>query len=152
MLQTKDIISPVLAQISISDYAHLVKINNEIPEQVLYVNKIRMVRALVNLIENAFYAVDPSGGEILLSLGYQCTEGQQLVQIVLSDNGKGMSPQEIAAAWESGYSTRGSHGLGLSFVKKVLTTFGGTVSIASAVGSGTTVTLILPKGEITSAS
>ena len=152
LLQTKDIISPVLAQISISDYAHLVKINNEIPEQVLYVNKIRMVRALVNLIENAFYAVDPSGGEILLSLGYQCTEGQQLVQIVLSDNGKGMSPQEIAAAWESGYSTRGSHGLGLSFVKKVLTTFGGTVSIASAVGSGTTVTLILPKGEITSAS
>lgn len=152
LLPTRDIISPVLAQISISDYAHLVKINNEIPDQMLYINKIRIVRALVNLIENAFYAVDPANGEILLSLGYCCIDEQQLVRIVLSDNGKGMSQSEIAAAWESGYSTRGSHGLGLSFVKQVLTTSGGTVSLTSAIGKGTTVTLILPKGECASAS
>lgn len=151
LLPTKDIISPVLAQISISDYAHLVRIDNEIPDQLLYVNKIRMVRALVNLIENAFYAVDPANGEILLSLGCRRVDGQQLVQIVLTDNGKGMSQGEIAAAWESGYSTRGSHGLGLSFVKKVLTTSGGTASITSATGQGTTVTLILPEGEYASA-
>lgn len=152
LLPTKDIIFPVLAQISISDYSHLVKIHNDIPEQVLYVNKIRMVRALVNLIENSFYAVDPSEGKILLSLGYRYIDNQQFVQIVLSDNGKGMSPQEITAVWESGYSSRGSHGLGLSFVKKVLTTSGGTVSIESIVGKGTTVTLTLPKGEIASVS
>lgn len=150
LLQTREIVAPVLAQISISEYAHLVQINNEIPEQLLYVNKMRMVRALVNLLENSFYAVDPAKGEILLSIGYQSIDEQQLVRIAISDNGKGMTPSEILAAWDSGYSTRGSHGLGLSFVKKVLDNAGGTVSIESPANRGTTVTLILPKGEVAS--
>lgn len=152
LLPTKEIISSVLSQISISQYSNLVQVINNIPEQLLHVNKIRIVRALVNLIENSFYAVDPEKGEIVVALEYQQIDQQQFVKISVSDNGKGMTEEEIESAWISGYSTRDSHGLGLAFVKQVITNSGGTVAIQSTVNTGTTVVLILPKGELSNES
>ncbi|MDF3004232.1 MAG: putative two-component histidine kinase [Oscillospiraceae bacterium] len=152
LLPTKEIISSVLSQISISQYSSLVQVLNNIPEQLLHVNKIRIVRALVNLIENSFYAVDPEKGKIVVALDEHQIDQQQFVKISVSDNGKGMTEEEIDSAWISGYSTRDSHGLGLAFVKQVITNSGGTVSIQSTVNTGTTVVLILPKGELSNVS
>ena len=152
LLPTKEIISSALSQISISQYSSLVQVINNIPEQQLHVNKIRIVRALVNLIENSFYAVDSEKGKIVVSLEDHQIDQQQFVKISVSDNGKGMTEEEIDSAWISGYSTRDSHGLGLAFVKQVITNSGGTVSIQSTVNTGTTVVLILPKGELSNES
>ena len=152
LLTTKEIISSVLSQISISQYSSLVQVINNIPEQLLHVNKIRIVRALVNLIENSFYAVDSEKGKIVVALEDHQIDQQQFVKISVSDNGKGMTEEEIESAWISGYSTRDSHGLGLAFVKQVITNAGGTVAIQSTVNTGTTVVLILPKGELSNVS
>ncbi|MEA4828831.1 MAG: HAMP domain-containing sensor histidine kinase [Enterococcus thailandicus] len=152
LLPTKEIISSALSQISISQYSSLVQVINNIPEQLLHVNKIRIVRALVNLIENSFYAVDSEKGKIVVTLEEHQIDQQQFVKISVSDNGKGMTEEEIDSAWISGYSTRDSHGLGLAFVKQVITNSGGTVSIQSTVNTGTTVVLILPKGELSNES
>ncbi|MFV0497146.1 MAG: sensor histidine kinase [Candidatus Fimivivens sp.] len=147
LIRTQEIILSLLSQISISKYAGLVKIENKVPEETLYINKIRIVRALVNLTENSFYAVDPQNGLITVSLYSETAENQQSINIVVSDNGRGMTSDQLASVWERGYSTRDSHGLGLSFVKKVITNSGGTVSISSTPDVGTSVTLTLPKED-----
>ncbi|HWP52132.1 MAG TPA: ATP-binding protein, partial [Clostridia bacterium] len=70
-----------------------------------------------------------------------------LICFTVRDNGKGMTRQQLNSIWENGYSTRNSNGLGLSFVKKVVTDCGGFIDIESKPDSGTTVTLMMPEGE-----
>jgi signal transduction histidine kinase len=67
----------------------------------------------------------------------------------VSDNGAGMPPDEVRHAFEPFF--RGTQmqsmpgtGLGLAIVKRVVEVSGGTVSIESAVGRGTTVVVKLP--------
>lgn len=49
--------------------------------------------------------------------------------------------------WERDFSARGSHGLGLSFVKKVVDDSDGTIEIDSRVGIGTCVRVTVPAEE-----
>ena len=70
------------------------------------------------------------------------------VAVTLSDTGAGMSPEVVARAFEPYFTTKeiglGS-GLGLSQVYGFAQQSGGAVSIASAVGKGTSITLFLPR-------
>jgi CheY-like chemotaxis protein len=70
------------------------------------------------------------------------------VAVTLSDTGAGMAPEVVARAFEPYFTTKeiglGS-GLGLSQVYGFAQQSGGAVSIASAVGEGTSITLFLPR-------
>lgn len=147
LLSSEDVLSSVLAQISISEYASIVEVQNNAPNQMICVNKIRMTRALVNLIENSFYAINDNDGKILITVSKICKDGNWLICFTVQDNGKGMSKNQLESIWEIGFSTRNSHGLGLSFVKKVVTDCGGTIDIESEPDAGTTVILMIPEGE-----
>ena len=46
-----------------------ISVHNECPEVRVYVNSIRMARALVNLLENACKAIDPENGAQLCAAG-----------------------------------------------------------------------------------
>lgn len=148
-LTTKSLFGAVLADISVSEYAGLVEVQNKAPGACIEVNKIRFVRALVNLIENAFYAVDKQTGKIRLCAEYSENEPERHVVLTVKDNGGGISQDIIDLIWESGFSTRTSHGLGLSFVKQVVTSSGGSIQIQSKAGEGTEVIMVLPEGEET---
>ena len=71
------------------------------------------------------------------------------VVVSVADQGRGMSPEAAAHAFERFYhaspdrATPGS-GLGLSIVRSIVEHHGGTVELDSAVGTGTRVTLRLP--------
>jgi hypothetical protein len=63
------------------------------------------------------------------------------------DNGRGMTPESVAHAFERDY--RGTedvpgHGFGLSIVKRALDSIGGSCKLESRLGVGTTVTIKLP--------
>ncbi|MBO8169169.1 MAG: HAMP domain-containing histidine kinase [Thermoanaerobacteraceae bacterium] len=107
------------------------------------VNKIRLARALVNVIENAIRATESmSGGEIIVSVKKQ--DGG--VKFTVEDNGKGISQQDLARIWEPGFSSSKSSGLGLTFVRKVVEDHGGHIYIDSRLGKGTRVTIVIPRG------
>lgn len=142
---TGELLSAVLAQISIAEYAELVTVENRAPDLVISVNKIRFVRALINLIENSFYAVERGTGVIRVEIDRPAGE-PPLARFVIGDNGGGISPELLDLIWEKGFSTRSSHGLGLSFVQSVVTLSGGSIDIDSAVGRGTTMTILMPAG------
>lgn len=63
---------------------------------------------------------------------------ENLIQIKVSDNGIGFNPEMISSMWATGDS------FGLHNIKARLTLLGGTMSVVSEPGAGTTVTLIAP--------
>ena len=122
-----------------------ISVHNECPEVRVYVNSIRMARALVNLLENACKAIDPEKGEIQLIVS--CCSGTTYWEVV--DNGIGINPKILQRMWTHGYSESGSTGLGLSFVQQVVDLHHGTIEVKSSPGEYTRITITLPqnKGE-----
>jgi signal transduction histidine kinase len=99
-------------------------------------------QVLMNVLLNAVQSM-PRGGRLEVALR---REGEDAV-IEVIDAGVGMSPEVAARAFEPFYSSRGGSGLGLSSVRDIVEDrHGGGVSLVSAVGEGTTVTIRLPAG------
>lgn len=119
----------------------------EFPKQEetwIWINKIRITRALVNLIDNALDAIkDIEEGTVTL---YAEAENGE-VKLGVADNGPGISREDQEKIWEAGYSTKRHPGLGLSFVLQVAESHGGYVSVQSRIGEGTTVWIHLRGGE-----
>ena len=131
----------LMAQISASDYVDIVSFENDIPDETVAVNTIRFQRALVNLVENSYYA---KSTKITFRI-YLVGQGEEpMVCFSVADNGSGIESEAIERIWTEGYSTRQSYGLGLSFVDKVITQSGGTADISSRPGCGTQVRLMVP--------
>lgn len=105
------------------------------------VNKIKMARAIINLLENAIAAVKVQTGVIRVE-----TERQNdKVMIIITDNGKGIEEQIYQQVWEVGFSTKNSSGIGLAFVRDVVKKNGGSITIASNFKQGTKITISLPE-------
>ncbi|HEY6121699.1 MAG TPA: ATP-binding protein, partial [Pyrinomonadaceae bacterium] len=93
-----------------------------------------------NLARNALQAM-PKGGVLRAELG---RNSHDRVRIVFSDNGRGMSPQQVEHLFEPFSSTTGGTGLGLSIVYQIIRDHGGTITVRSREGSGTTISIELP--------
>jgi signal transduction histidine kinase len=68
----------------------------------------------------------------------------------VTDNGSGIAPEHVPRVFDRFYradSSRSSTGtgLGLALVKSIADLHGGTASVQSELGRGTTVTIVLPK-------
>ncbi|WP_434512083.1 sensor histidine kinase [Desulfitobacterium sp. AusDCA] len=114
------------------------------PQACVYINKIRMTRAIINLIDNALDAVEEQeSGKVVLRAKVFYDE----VKIEVEDNGCGIQTEKINKIWKIGYSTKKHPGAGLSFVRQVAEGHGGYVNIKSTAGQGTRVWITLPLGE-----
>jgi signal transduction histidine kinase len=95
-------------------------------------------RALSNLVDNAF-RYSPSGGKIAVTVRAQ---DNQLVRVSVSDQGPGVPESEQKRIFERFYqssehrSLRGSSGLGLAIVQRVVELHKGQVGVASQLGKG----------------
>jgi signal transduction histidine kinase len=97
-------------------------------------------RVYRNLIQNAIEAT-PAGGLIVAA-----TEAVGAnVQIRVYDTGRGIARDRLATIFDDFVTTK-HHGLGLGLAisKKIIEQLGGTVSVASEVGKGTTFVLEFP--------
>ena len=112
--------------------------------------------ALLNLAVNARDAM-PSGGRLTITArnrtlpsGQRRLGAGDYVELAVTDTGTGMPADVIGRAFEPLFTTKevgkGS-GLGLSMVHGFATQSGGGVWIESRLGQGTTVRLLLPRGE-----
>jgi two-component system nitrogen regulation sensor histidine kinase NtrY len=94
---------------------------------------------LVNLLENARLA-DSTSVRVVARRGKDDT-----VSVAVVDNGSGIPEAILPRIFEPQFSTRSTGtGLGLAIVQRLVRSWGGSVSVASDVGSGTTVTVTLP--------
>jgi two-component system sensor histidine kinase PilS (NtrC family) len=75
-------------------------------------------------------------------------EGEQSVEVAISDTGAGMPPEVLERAFEPFFTTkRSGSGLGLPTVHRVVENHGGSLSLESRPGEGTTVRVRLPAAE-----
>lgn len=106
-----------------------------------------LAKALTKLVENALRYTPEEGGEVVVRAE---GEGNNLI-IHVQDNGIGMTPEEVAqlgtvyfrADNEVVRSFKGS-GLGIPVAYGIIRLLGGTVSVKSEPGQGTTFTVTLP--------
>jgi two-component system nitrogen regulation sensor histidine kinase NtrY len=111
---------------------------------LISVDRTLLARALTNVIENALYAM-PSGGRMSIDCRPSTADHQQTVIVTVADTGVGMDQEALAKIFEPYFSTKATGtGLGLTIAKRNVTLNGGTISVESRRGEGTTVTIVLP--------
>src|SRR5436305_2266492 len=99
-----------------------------------------------NLIINGMQAIDGEGGSLTIKISEENSRHDARVEV--ADTGRGIAPEDISKVFEPYFSTKETGtGLGLAIVKKAIDDHGGTISVASKEGGGTTFTIILPARE-----
>jgi len=110
----------------------------------------QLATAVANLVDNAI-AYSPENTRVSVTARQSDDETGAWVDIVVADQGIGIAESELGRVFERFYRVdparsraTGGTGLGLSIVKHIATNHGGTVSVWSVVGSGSTFTMRLP--------
>lgn len=132
----------------------LVDLDFDLPADIaaVRVDSQSLDTALINLVTNAREAM-PGGGMVTVSLRnidnlslVEPTLAGPGVAVAVSDEGKGILPEDRHRILEPFYSTKeGASGLGLSQVAAFARRSGGTLSISSVAGRGSVFTILLPR-------
>ena len=135
----------------------------ELPPEppILSGDRSLLTNALLNLALNARDAM-PDGGTLRIATGRVpldpdfCARQAERLQpgvyasLVVQDTGIGMSPETCQRIFEPFFTTKPADrgtGLGLAMVYGTVRAHGGIIEVASALGEGTTFTLLLPSGR-----
>lgn len=118
-------------------------VNPDIPP--IYADPTRVRQVINNLLYNALRHT-PEGGLIVV----QAVQRGSLVEIAISDTGRGIPPDVLPNVFTRYYQaerskrTTGGSGLGLSIVKQIVEEHGGSIVVESQLGQGTTFRFSLP--------
>ena len=105
-------------------------------------NGDQMKHVCLNLIANAWDAM-PNGGHLAISTRVI----EESVEIRFADTGMGIPPDDLDKIFDPLFTTKGGAqgtGLGLASCRDIVWRHGGRISAESTVGSGTTLTILLP--------
>ncbi len=119
----------------------------------------QLQQVVMNLITNASEAIGEGDGTVTLRTDLielaappadvvgACPLGR-VVRLMVSDTGKGMSPEVRARLFDPFFSTKGSgRGLGLAALAGIMRTHGGAIGLTSELGRGSTFSVYLPALE-----
>jgi len=146
------VIENVAAQIKTSARRNAVDIEFEFGDTVplLLGDVYQLEQAFLNLALNAL-AATPEGGALAFRTRIDgSADGVgRLVQVDVADTGDGIDPANLGKIFDPFFTTKEpgkGTGLGLSIVKSIVEDHQGRVTVESAVGAGTTVSVFLPIG------
>lgn len=120
-------------------------LNVDVPVDLprLHGDRSSLMQALDNLIDNA---IKYSDGRRSLSI--RSAAARNSVRIEVADRGVGIPAEDVPRVFDKFYRGRavrtGGSGLGLAIVKRIVQEHHGSIEIASVVGEGTTLCLVLP--------
>ncbi len=135
----------------IEDTLTLVMANPEVDIEVerelgvlpqMYCRPRQLNQVFINILNNALEATGNRG-----RITVKTRRDRDRIRIRISDNGHGIIPENLARAFEPGFTTKGrgvGTGLGLAISYRIMEDQGGTISIDSQPDEGTTVSLSLP--------
>jgi PAS domain S-box-containing protein len=124
---------------------------------LLQADKTKISQTLINLIINAKDAVEISSRPAItikttltdISNQKNLLDGQYAL-IQISDNGNGISKENLNKIFEPFFTTKGQGrgtGLGLAIVQEIIKDYNGRIEVESKIGCGTTFTILLPVFE-----
>ena len=142
-----EIVSAAVAAAAPAAEAAGIELVPSVTSTVLDADPVRLAQAVDNLVSNAI-KFTPSGGTVRLEVGPGERGG---AVIVVADSGIGIPPDELSQLthrfFRASTATRRAIpgvGLGLSITKAVVDAHGGSLSIESTLGEGTSFTITLP--------
>lgn len=113
------------------------------PVPLIMADRQALRSVLTNLLINSLQALDGQGHSIVITLSTD--DLTQRARIAVTDTGRGIAAEDISKVFEPYYSTKETGtGLGLAIVKKAIDEHGGTISVSSKQGNGTTFVITLP--------
>lgn len=129
----------VLASASVFLPSEVLVVSNQCPKGTMVrINRIRMIRAIVNILENAWKAVgQKKTGRIVFTV--QKEDGW--IRFQVADNGIGIENEQLQHIFDIGWSNMKSTGLGLNYVKHMVEAHGGRIQIQSTPMERTVVTI-----------
>jgi signal transduction histidine kinase len=100
-------------------------------------------QVLLNVVRNACESITRAGSKVTVSL----TGDTDTVQVIVADQGSGISPEVLSRIFEFGVTTKGVHGngMGLWTVRQILSRYGGDVKIQSTWGEGSRLEIWWPR-------
>ncbi|MDY7032840.1 MAG: ATP-binding protein [Thermodesulfobacteriota bacterium] len=120
-------------------------VSDDIP--LIYVDTSQLQQVLVNLLNNAIFAIverhGAAGGKLKVSA--KAADGR--VEIAVTDNGNGISPENMKKIFTPFFTTKPvgkGTGLGLSVCYSIVEKMGGVLGVQSEQGKGATFTIHLP--------
>ncbi len=133
------ILEPEIANRDLS--LHL-NFNEELPD--LLADSAQLFQVFYNVIRNAYQSITDQEGGIYIQTSY--TDADIVIRI--SDGGSGISHEMLGNIYEPFRTTKKSgNGLGLLIVRRIIKEHAGSLAIASKKGTGTTVTISLPRAD-----
>ncbi len=146
----KSIIEPVVEIASTSAKRKQIQLNINIKNDIsVYADLETITTVFRNLISNAIKFTPPKG-----NVKISATNKKEKVEILISDNGVGISPQNLSGLFHinKNISTKGTEnergtGLGLIICKDFVEKNNGTISVDSELNTGTTFKITLPKHQ-----
>jgi signal transduction histidine kinase len=112
----------------------------------VHVDPERLAQVLGNLVGNALRHT-PGGGRITLAAGQLAGS----IHLIVQDTGTGIAPDDLPHVFDRFYrgdaareTDEGESGLGLAIAKSLVEAHGGTISVSSTRGEGTTFVIALP--------
>jgi signal transduction histidine kinase len=108
------------------------KFDSDLPRILLDREKIKI--ALLNIVINAVEAMQPGKGVLKVATGLKDSQ----VVVSISDNGKGIAPDEIEKLFDPFFTGKpGGMGLGLTSSKNILTSHNASIEVTSSISVGT---------------
>lgn len=139
-------------KIKVEKYGGSISSHLDAEDAVVNVDEMHFTNIIYNLLDNAVKYMREDA-EPQLSITTRNIDSDRL-EIRISDNGIGIKREDLKKIFEKFYrvSTGNRHdvkgfGLGLAYVKKMVTIFNGAISVESDLGKGSTFIIILPLAE-----
>jgi signal transduction histidine kinase len=115
--------------------------------ETIFVDAGLLKLVLDSLLDNACQAM-PDGGTVTVSAQSAVLQGTAAVCLRVTDRGRGMDARTRERATKPFFTTRPTGtGLGLAIVERIVQAHGGELGIASEPGQGTTVSVLIPRGD-----
>ena len=151
-LHLNELIEEVVALSNKKSYTGI-SINTNLDKALptIYGSPSEVQQIMLNLINNARYALEKNGGQIDISTRLE----KKYILVVVEDNGPGIPEANIDRIFDPFYTTKPvgkGTGLGLSICFGITKRMGGEIKVDSSVGKGTRFEIRLPLGKPPSAT
>lgn len=143
LLKINKLFDFIFSYLSIHEVSNYIKFYNYCPDAQIRVNKILFSRAIINLILNSYDAInDKKNAKITLTAKNYI----KFIILIIEDNGIGMGDNITNQILKNKkFSTKNSSGIGLNFVKTIISEHNGEIKVISEKNIGTKFYILLKK-------
>ncbi len=139
------IVTAAVKRVAVLAKQKQIKFVTDVPQLSVMAHTPSLIEALVTILDNAI-KYSPAQSQIEI----EAVQDKHQVILTISDQGKGISPQDLPHIFDRFYradksrSQQDGFGLGLAIAQKIIRQHRGTINAQSRVGKGTTITISLP--------